>query len=64
MTSLVWDSATGLLDLWKTKVEAAGGIADLHIDQDLLDFSGDVISKASLFWEQILQGKRHLLQAQ
>ncbi|KAF7119820.1 hypothetical protein RHSIM_Rhsim13G0057000 [Rhododendron simsii] len=46
MTGLVWDSATGLLDLWKTKVEAAGGIADLHIDQDLLDFSGDVISRA------------------
>ena len=46
MTTLVWDSAIILLDSWKSRVEAGGGIADIHIDQDLLDFSGDVISRA------------------
>ncbi|GFZ01784.1 cytochrome P450, family 714, subfamily A, polypeptide 1 [Actinidia rufa] len=46
MTTLVWDSAAILLDSWKSRVEAGCGIADIHIDQDLLDFSGDVISRA------------------
>ncbi|GFZ20016.1 hypothetical protein Acr_28g0007210 [Actinidia rufa] len=56
MTTLVWESATMLLDIWKSRIEAEGGVADIHIDQDLLDFSGDVISRAC-FGSNYAKGK-------
>ncbi|XAR60846.1 hypothetical protein NMG60_11034370 [Bertholletia excelsa] len=46
MTTMVFESASMLLDLWKSKVDADGGIADILVDQYLLDCSGDIISRA------------------
>ena len=40
------ESVEILLNSWKTKIEADGGIADIKIDQYMRSFSGDVISKA------------------
>ena len=40
------ESVEILLNSWKTKIEADGGITDIKIDQYMRSFSGDVISKA------------------
>ncbi|XAR60844.1 hypothetical protein NMG60_11034368 [Bertholletia excelsa] len=46
MTTIIYQSAAILLESWKSKVDVAGVVADIQVNQDLFDFSGDVISRA------------------
>ncbi|XP_052200282.1 cytochrome P450 714C2-like [Diospyros lotus] len=46
MTNLIWESTMMLLDSWNSRIEEEGGVADIYIDQDLLEISGDVIARA------------------
>ncbi|PSR95001.1 Cytochrome P450 714C2 like [Actinidia chinensis var. chinensis] len=46
MMNMITESANTMLDSWKSRIEAGGGIADIKIDQDMRSFSGDVISRA------------------
>ncbi|KAA8543619.1 hypothetical protein F0562_021635 [Nyssa sinensis] len=46
MMNLITESTTTLLNSWKGRIEAAGGLAEIKIDQDMRSFSGDVISRA------------------
>ncbi|XAR58817.1 hypothetical protein NMG60_11014366 [Bertholletia excelsa] len=46
MMGLITESAITLIDSWKERVETAGGVAEITIDQDMRSFSGDVISRA------------------
>ncbi|GFZ13386.1 hypothetical protein Acr_23g0017710 [Actinidia rufa] len=46
MMNMITESANTMLESWKSRIEAGGGIADIKIDQDMRSFSGDVISRA------------------
>lgn len=46
MINLINESTETLLKSWKDKVDAAGGVANINIDQHMRSFSGDVISRA------------------
>ncbi|KAK3443992.1 hypothetical protein EUGRSUZ_B04030 [Eucalyptus grandis] len=46
MINLINESTETLLKSWKNKVDAAGGVASINIDQHMRSFSGDVISRA------------------
>lgn len=46
MINLIVESATILVNSWKSRVEMEGNIADMEIDQDLRNCSADVISRA------------------
>ncbi|KAA8550472.1 hypothetical protein F0562_002156 [Nyssa sinensis] len=46
MVNLITESTVTLLNSWKGRIEAEGGLADIKIDQDMRSFSGDVISRA------------------
>ncbi|XP_059664359.1 cytochrome P450 714C2-like [Cornus florida] len=46
MMNLITESTITLLNSWKSRIEAEGGIANIKIDQDMRSFSGDVISRA------------------
>ena len=44
--NIISESAISLLNLWKSRTEAEGGVADIKIDEYMRNFSGDVISRA------------------
>ncbi|XVE68645.1 hypothetical protein DITRI_Ditri09bG0085300 [Diplodiscus trichospermus] len=46
MVNLMVDSAVSLINLWNSKIESEGGVADIKIDEYLRNFSGEVISRA------------------
>ncbi|KAK7387316.1 hypothetical protein VNO78_28030 [Psophocarpus tetragonolobus] len=46
MMNIISESAISLLNLWNSRTEAEGGVADIKIDEDMRNFSGDVISRA------------------
>ncbi|XVF68408.1 hypothetical protein PTKIN_Ptkin11bG0000500 [Pterospermum kingtungense] len=46
MINLIAESTFTLLNSWKSRIEAEGGIADIRIDEYMRSFSGDVISRA------------------
>ncbi|KAG4935112.1 hypothetical protein JHK85_050031 [Glycine max] len=46
MMNIISESAISLLNLWKSRTEAEGGVADIKIDEYMRNFSGDVISRA------------------
>ncbi|KAL6978964.1 hypothetical protein U1Q18_020632 [Sarracenia purpurea var. burkii] len=46
MISLITESANTMVESWKERIETAGGVAEIKIDQDMRSFSGDVISRA------------------
>ena len=46
MVNLITESTCTLLNSWKGRIEAEGGLADIKIDEYLRAFSGDVISRA------------------
>ncbi|XP_048136770.1 cytochrome P450 714C2-like isoform X1 [Rhodamnia argentea] len=46
MINLINESTETLLKSWKNKVDAAGEVANINIDQHMRSFSGDVISRA------------------
>ncbi|XP_019073978.1 cytochrome P450 714C2 isoform X2 [Vitis vinifera] len=46
MIGLITESVDTLLNSWRSKIEAEGGIADIRIDEHMKSFSGDVISRA------------------
>lgn len=46
MIGLITESVDILLNSWRSKIEAEGGIADIRIDEHMTSFSGDVISRA------------------
>ncbi|XP_059626353.1 cytochrome P450 714C2-like [Cornus florida] len=46
MMNLITESTITLLNSWKDKIDAEGGIAEIKIDQHMRSFSGDVISRA------------------
>ncbi|KAI6687017.1 hypothetical protein NL676_032930 [Syzygium grande] len=46
MINLINESTETLLNSWKNKVDAAGGVTNINIDQHMRSFSGDVISRA------------------
>ncbi|XP_052207737.1 cytochrome P450 714C2-like [Diospyros lotus] len=57
MVHLIWESTNVVLDSWKSRIEAEGGVvADIYIDQDLLEISGDVVAKAC-FGSNFAKGK-------
>ncbi|KAF2290332.1 hypothetical protein GH714_011013 [Hevea brasiliensis] len=46
MVNLITESTITLINSWKSMIETDGGIADIKIDEDLRNFSADVISRA------------------
>ncbi|KAK6234485.1 Cytochrome P450 - like 10 [Theobroma cacao] len=46
MMNLIIESTFTLLNSWKSRIEAKGGLADIKIDEYMRSFSGDVISRA------------------
>ncbi|KAA8550476.1 hypothetical protein F0562_002160 [Nyssa sinensis] len=56
MINLILESTNILLDSWKSRIDAAGGIADINIDEYMRSFSGDVISRAC-FGSSYVKGK-------
>jgi len=46
MVNIVSESCESLVNLWSSKIEAEGGVADMNIDEDMRRFSGNVISRA------------------
>ena len=40
------DSTLSLLRSWEGRVETAGGVADIKVDEDLRNLTADVISRA------------------
>ncbi|XP_022753894.1 cytochrome P450 714C2-like [Durio zibethinus] len=46
MMNLIVESTFTLLNSWKSRIEAEGGLADIRIDEYMRSFSGDVISRA------------------
>ncbi|KAA8550471.1 hypothetical protein F0562_002155 [Nyssa sinensis] len=46
MMNLITESTITLINSWKGRIEAEGGLADIKIDEDMRSFSGDVISRA------------------
>lgn len=55
--NLVTESTITLLNSWKRRIETEGGAADIHIDESLRSFSGDVISRAC-FGSNYSQGEK------
>ncbi|KAF5470304.1 hypothetical protein F2P56_010825 [Juglans regia] len=60
MINLIIESTTPLLNSWKSRIETEGGVADIHIDDYLRSFSGDVISRAC-FGSNYAQGEKIFL---
>ncbi|KAG2669768.1 hypothetical protein I3760_14G049500 [Carya illinoinensis] len=60
MINLINESTTPLLNSWKSRIETEGGTADIHIDDYLRSFSGDVISRAC-FGSNYAQGEKIFL---
>lgn len=60
MIGLITESVETLLNSWKSKIEAEGGIADIRIDEHMRSFSGDVISRAC-FGSSYARGKEIFL---
>ncbi|KAG2669769.1 hypothetical protein I3760_14G049600 [Carya illinoinensis] len=58
MTNLIIESTTPLLNSWRSRIETEGGTADIHIDDYMRSFSGDVIARA---WEKIFLKLRALM---
>ncbi|KAJ1422976.1 Cytochrome P450 [Sesbania bispinosa] len=46
MMKIVSESSISLLNLWSSRIEAEGGVADIKIDEYMRTFSGNVISRA------------------
>ncbi|PIA59902.1 hypothetical protein AQUCO_00400639v1 [Aquilegia coerulea] len=46
MIKLMGDSAMSLVTLWESKIDSEGGIREIKVDEDLRNFSADIISKA------------------
>ncbi|GMI78696.1 cytochrome P450, family 714, subfamily A, polypeptide 1, EUI-like p450 A1 [Hibiscus trionum] len=46
MVDLIVESTSMVLESWKTRIEADGGLSDIKIDEYMRSFSGDVISRA------------------
>ncbi|XP_058782079.1 cytochrome P450 714C2-like [Vicia villosa] len=46
MVNIVSESCESMLNLWSSKIEAEGGVADIDIDANMRRFSGNVISRA------------------
>ncbi|KAL4271987.1 hypothetical protein GQ457_13G017020 [Hibiscus cannabinus] len=46
MMDLILQSTSLVLESWKTRIEADGGLAHIKIDEYMRSFSGDVISRA------------------
>ncbi|KAK9131512.1 hypothetical protein Sjap_011999 [Stephania japonica] len=46
MASLIVESAMSLVKSWEKRIEDGGGMAEIKIDQDLRNYSADVISRA------------------
>ncbi|OAY23989.1 cytochrome P450 714C2 [Manihot esculenta] len=46
MVNLITESAISLVNSWKSIIERDGGMADIKIDEGLISFSADVISRA------------------
>ncbi|OVA02197.1 Cytochrome P450 [Macleaya cordata] len=68
MMGLMVDSALPLLRLWEDRIEREGGIAEIKVDEDIRNFSADVISKACFGssytkGEEIFSKLRQLLRA-
>ncbi|XP_040993795.1 cytochrome P450 714C2-like [Juglans microcarpa x Juglans regia] len=60
MINLIIESTIPLLNSWKSRIETEGGTTDIHIDDDLRSFSGDVISRAC-FGSNYAQGEKIFL---
>ncbi|XP_010278927.1 PREDICTED: cytochrome P450 714A1-like [Nelumbo nucifera] len=56
MMDVMVDSALSMLKKWEDRVEMEGGMADVKVDQDLRNFSADVISR-TCFGSSYLKGK-------
>ncbi|KAK4593094.1 hypothetical protein RGQ29_017303 [Quercus rubra] len=46
MMSLMVESSITLVNSWTNLIESEGGVADVHVDEYMRSFSGDVISRA------------------
>ncbi|KAG8633628.1 cytochrome P450 714C2 [Manihot esculenta] len=46
MVNLITESAISLVNSWKSIIERDGGMADIKVDEGLISFSADVISRA------------------
>ncbi|XP_061348758.1 cytochrome P450 714C2-like [Gastrolobium bilobum] len=46
MMNIISQSSMSLLNLWSSRIEAEGGVADIKIDEYIRSFSGNVISRA------------------
>ena len=44
--SLMVESSITLVNSWTNLIESEGGVADVHVDEYMRSFSGDVISRA------------------
>ena len=44
--SLMVESSITLVNSWPNLIESEGGVADVHVDEYMRSFSGDVISRA------------------
>ena len=44
--NLMVESSITLVNSWTNLIESEGGVADVHVDEYMRSFSGDVISKA------------------
>ncbi|KAG2669767.1 hypothetical protein I3843_14G048900 [Carya illinoinensis] len=60
MMNLITESTITLLNSWTSRIETEGGTADIHIDEYLRSFSGDVISRAC-FGSNYAQGEKIFL---
>ncbi|XP_057979700.1 cytochrome P450 714C2-like [Malania oleifera] len=57
MVNLMADSTTSIIRSWASKIESAGGIANIRVDEDLRRLSADIISRAS-FGSNYPQGEK------
>ncbi|XP_010273731.1 PREDICTED: cytochrome P450 714C2-like [Nelumbo nucifera] len=46
MVGLMVETTLPLLKLWEDQIEGGGGLADIRVDEDLINLSADVISRA------------------
>ncbi|XP_061348757.1 cytochrome P450 714C2-like [Gastrolobium bilobum] len=46
MMNIISESSMSLLNLWSSRIEAEGGVADIKIDEYMRSFSGNVIARA------------------
>jgi len=60
MVDLMVDSTRPLIESWESKIQYGKGIADIKIDEDLRNYSADVISKAC-FGSSYSEGKEIFL---